>query len=186
MGVLTQFPETYPYVSAAGVEYTEEDLEYLVKEMKLFLGQKRLDPDNFNLDIAEVLLRTMEHYDPKFGVPCQLYAKLALLKQVYRSRKYPTTIVMIDGKRVEVPVREVALNDDMQTHSQDLPNYKDDLYDIMKYVGRTLGPQYEKLIRLRMLGYSEDRVARHLEVCRRTVTRMFGKIKAEVERFIND
>lgn len=183
---MTQFPESYPFTSKAGVIYTERELEYLVKEMKIFLSQKRLDPSNFNVDVAEVLLRTMEHYDPTFGVPCHVFAKLSLLRQVYRSHRPQMTTMIVDGKRVRVPVREVELHEDLQTHPQDLPNYKDDLYDIMGFIGKSLGSSHAKLMRLRMLGYSEARVARELGVCRRTVTRMFSKIRAEVERYLND
>lgn len=180
MAKLTRFPEKYPYTSDHGFVFTKEIIEKLFKEMQLYLFQKRINANEYNLDIAELILRMINHFDPSFEVPIELFGKLTILKQVHRanSRKRKMIWMVVDGERIRVPIREVEITENMVLcEDRDLPSYKDELTDIMRFVKRALGNKYEEFLEYRGLDYTETQIAEIMGISRTTAARMSLKIK---------
>ena len=184
--ILKTFPEKYPYTNRHGFQFTELKVNTIIKSMKEFLRKKRIDADNHNLDIAEVLLRVMSNFDPSKNVPIEIFAKLSLLKQVYRRNKLKMVVIIRDGEKVLVPVTEIPLREDLQLPPEHLPNANDELYDLVSVVRKSLGHKYEKLVKLQMEDVTETDAAKIMGVSRSNISRMSLRIRQEIERYLDE
>lgn len=182
---ISQFPETYPYISRHGVVYTKKMIDELFLELRTYLFQKRINADEHNLDMAELILRMINHYRSEFGVPLALFAKVNLLRQVRRAiGKRRKVIVLKNGEeRIEIPVKEVELHDNLVSADEGLTKYKEELYGIVKHVHRTLGREYGEQVRLKSLGYTDKQISEKLDTSLRTLSRRSERIREVLEEY---
>lgn len=174
---LEQFPSCYPYTNEFGAVFSDRrdgsahHLDELYLICRKLLTNMRQDPNHWNLEIAELLLKVMTRYDPSRGLPIQLYLKIRLFHKIRdtfsKAKKY---VFLSDG--TPLPVVEVELDENkVEIDEKDLTDSKSVLYSILRAVRRELGQRAESIAKMTYLGHSTEQISSRTGISVRTISR---------------
>lgn len=176
--MLDKFPETYPYTNKYGYEFTLKEVEDIYKNLCKQVYQMRRSPDDWHMEIVEVLLKTISEYNPKLNVAISFYTKLMIQ---YRLKEDKRKKVKLNDQ--EYTVVEVQLDENLtKIDDQDLTDKKSDLYSILRYVERQLGKRHSSYLRAKYMGHKDLDIASSMNLHRNTI----AKVRRDVEEILGD
>lgn len=174
---LDKFPSSYPYINRYGEIFTDskdgegQKINYLYDVCRRAAWQVKQNPDNWNLEIAEILLKTMNRFDPDKLVPIEAYLKIQMQYKIASTLRDMKSYVRVGDDLIRVS--EISLNEDLVEVDQSLlTDQKSILYSVLRAVENKLGPREASYLRMKYMGYRDVEIAEQMDVSVRTMSRI--------------
>lgn len=181
---MKEFPEL-PYCNPNGFVFSKREMDELLSICSKCLSAHKKRPEEFSLEIAEVLLSVLANFDPSTGLDVGVYTYVCMRNKITKwSRSQQQKIRILsqgsDMTYEEIKVRELPLSAAEYSMSEDLTDHKSVLYSIVRDVERVVGIRAGKYLRLKYVGLSDQEISRIMGVSTRTMQRD----KARIEKLL--
>ena len=178
----TKFPKAYPFTSEnTGITYTKAKMSSLYKLFQYKLKGLKVDPDHFNVEIAECILKFMRYYKPDMGASAATYA--SMLCRQFLSRKGRSV-----RNKPNAPMFQDSYDDTLYIHDEQAlcpsPDSRLSDVDFFYYVLKNEGHQMETIARMKAYAIPDKEISESLGIGVRSVVRKKKILREMFDQYV--